>query len=213
MHAILLLHRALRIRTSVLEGCRFHNRWSWRSLIPSFCVPSLPAVSVRSASFASEFRELSYSLMRFRHSLPPIEAAFSHPPPFAFQFLSSRDNTSSTRATQTASLHTLSFAHMISMGAVITLHGLAGLQTAGYLEIALRAAKDMAKLLSALDNVNASILHSSVGVSIPNIDRCVQEADCSPIYPLNRSLSQWRSVFFWKTCLLDGKMILRSGPE
>jgi hypothetical protein len=75
----------------------------------------------------------------------------------------------SSRTTQNANLHTLSFAHMIAMGAAITLHGLAGLETAGHREIALRAAKDMAKLLSALDNVSDSILHSSVGVSVPNI--------------------------------------------
>jgi hypothetical protein len=104
--------------------------------------------------------------MRFRHSLPPIEAAFSHPPPFSFHFFSSRDNSSSSRMTQNASLHTLSFAHLIAMGATITLHGLVGSETTSYREIALHAAKDMAKLLSSLDNIGDSILHSSTGVKI-----------------------------------------------
>jgi hypothetical protein len=70
--------------------------------------------------------------------------------------------------TQNASLHTLSFAHLIAMGAAITLHGLVG-ETTSYREIALHAAKDMAKLLSSLDNIGDSILHSSTGVRISDI--------------------------------------------
>jgi len=71
--------------------------------------------------------------------------------------------------TQNASLHTLSFAHLIAMGAAITLHGLVGSETTSYREIALHAAKDMAKLLSSLDNIGDSILHSSTGVRILDI--------------------------------------------
>lgn len=55
------------------------------------------------------------------------------------------------------------------MGAAIALHGLVGLETANCREIASHAAKDMAKLLSALDNVSDPVLHSSIGVSISDM--------------------------------------------
>jgi len=77
--------------------------------------------------------------------------------------------------TQNASLHTLSFAHLIAMGAAITLHGLVGSETTSYREIALHAAKDMAKLLSSLDSIGDSILHSSTGIVITMAIRTLLE--------------------------------------
>lgn len=160
----LLLHRALMLRSYVASGCKL-------ALIPSLghkdspliVISLLTALDTRSPSFVTQFRELSYALMRFRHILPPIENAFSYPPPFSFTFAGGQSQTSN-RHLRDGTLHTISFAHANVLGASILLHVILGSEAASYQEIACRAAKDMAQLVSSLEETNDDVLHSSIGV-------------------------------------------------
>lgn len=124
------------------------------------------AIGVHSPRFVSRFRDLSYRLMQFRHWLPAIETAFSYPPPFKFAMSPTADASSlSSRIVRNAALHTLSHAHLVALGAIILLHGMLECEAASHQEIAFRAAKDAAKLISTLESVDDAVLHSSVGVS------------------------------------------------
>lgn len=139
----LLLHRALMLRSYVASG----------------------SLDTRSTTFVTQFRELSYALMRFRHSLPPIENAFSYPPPFSFTFASGGSQISGRRM-RDGTLHTLSFAHANVLGASILLHVILGSEAASYQEIACRAAKDLAQLISSLEETDDDVLHGSIGIII-----------------------------------------------
>lgn len=141
----LLLHRALMLRSYVASG----------------------SLDTRSSAFVTQFRELSYALMRFRHSLPPIENAFSYPSPFTFTFAGAGGQSQiSGRRMREGVLHTLSFAHANVLGASILLHIILGSEAASYQEIACRAAKDMAQLVSSLEETDDDVLHSSIGIII-----------------------------------------------